>query len=514
MLSVCLLLLASAVSVASGLSCHELHTPSQNAVVSLGETPAGSDQCSGDLFMCSSVSQTCLNSGRRCAGGCDSEACLPFASLCDGVDDCKALSGGDEGSGSADEEHCLSILRTYRLTLGASIDNGRFMAFQVSLQTCAAYCFFHPSCSMFSYAASGGRSCKIGCDDCGWRTFTHQQSNANLYNATAATSLLRSRLQSAHPGTPSNPSEASPLPAPGTCGLRSISGPDTSHFELAVFGEDLGLPGFGPRLAAAADLRVVGLGGRRAAYGEYPWMAQLQVREGRYFEHHCGAVVVAERYVVTAAHCLEHARSMYQVVMGQFDRGQLDEQEQTFAIQEMILHPGFVNQAQASVGYPNDIAILKLLPRRDRGIVFSDKVQPLCITEPQPGAELPESCVVSGWGYTNPEGGLAEVLAGSPVPTVSRAFCESRHGYGDSFDGDIQVCAGNLTGGVDSCEGDSGGPLACYEAEAAEPHWYLAGIVSFGDGCGKPLKPGVYTRVAAFYDWIVRTLNYLESTGE
>ena len=60
----------------------------------------------------------------------------------------------------------------------------------------------------------------------------------------------------------------------------------------------------------------------------------------------------------------------------------------------------------------------------------------------------------------------------------------------------------------------TGGPLACYNLEAAKPHWYLAGVVSFGDGCGKPLKPGVYTRVSAYYDWIVRTLTYLESTGD
>ena len=83
------------------------------------------------------------------------------------------------------------------------------------------------------------------------------------------------------------------------------------------------------------------------------------------------------------------------------------------------------------------------------------QVQPLCITKQEPA--VPEQCVVSGWGYTTPEGDLAEVLAGSPVPTVSNAFCGSPHGYGDNFNGDIQLCAGNLTGGVDSCHGDSGG---------------------------------------------------------
>ena len=82
------------------------------------------------------------------------------------------------------------------------------------------------------------------------------------------------------------------------------------------------------------------------------------------------------------------------------------------------------------------------------------QVQPLCITERRP--PVPGQCVVSGWGYTTGEGELAEVLAGSPVPTVSNAFCGSPHGYGEIFNGDVHLCAGNLTGGIDSCQGDSG----------------------------------------------------------
>ena len=377
MLLAWLLCLSAAASVTSSLSCHELNTPSMNSVVTLGETPSAVDQCSGDLFRCSTVAQTCLNSARRCVGECDAEACLPFASVCDGVDDCIALTGGGVDVASADEQHCWDILRTYRLTVRASIDVGRFMAFQVGLQTCAAYCFFHPSCSMFSYSVTDNRQCKIGCDNCGWRTFTHQQRDASLYNATETTRLMRAQLTADHPDTSvtsPGPAAPSPLPDPGACGVRSITGPDTEQFELSLSDTESGQPGSGPRLAAPADLRVVGLDGRRSAYGEYPWMVQLQVRKGRFFDHHCGGAVVAERYVVTAAHCLAHARSEYQVVVGQFDRKHIDEQEETFAVHEMILHPGFVQQKQDSSAYSNDIAILKLLPRGDRGVVFGDKV--------------------------------------------------------------------------------------------------------------------------------------------
>jgi secreted trypsin-like serine protease len=54
------------------------------------------------------------------------------------------------------------------------------------------------------------------------------------------------------------------------------------------------------------------------------------------------------------------------------------------------------------------------------------------------------------------------------------------------------VCAGYADGGIDACQGDSGGPLVVGDT--------LIGIVSFGDGCGKAGKPGVYTRVSAYVD--------------
>lgn len=64
-----------------------------------------------------------------------------------------------------------------------------------------------------------------------------------------------------------------------------------------------------------------------------------------------------------------------------------------------------------------------------------------------------------------------------------------------------EICAGYLSGGHDTCQGDSGGPLLCREPN--DPNkWYVAGIVSHGEGCARPMEPGVYTRVALFMDWI------------
>lgn len=68
------------------------------------------------------------------------------------------------------------------------------------------------------------------------------------------------------------------------------------------------------------------------------------------------------------------------------------------------------------------------------------------------------------------------------------------------------ICAGFSDGGKDACQGDSGGPFMCLNPN--RPHqWYLAGVVSHGEGCARPDEPGIYTRVSLYIEWIFDHIN-------
>jgi len=71
--------------------------------------------------------------------------------------------------------------------------------------------------------------------------------------------------------------------------------------------------------------------------------------------------------------------------------------------------------------------------------------------------------------------------------------------YGGNFHKQTMLCAGHAAGGKDACLADSGGPLQCL---ASDGRWKLTGIVSFGETCAEPRKPGIYTRVETMVGWM------------
>ena len=96
---------------------------------------------------------------------------------------------------------------------------------------------------------------------------------------------------------------------------------------------------------------------------------------------------------------------------------------------------------------------------------------------------------IAGFGLTEDGGEAPDTMQRAQVPIVVDADCAKAY---PDFDDASMVCAGYPQGGTDTCQGDSGGPLLA-EAEGKQR---LVGATSFGDGCAKAGKPGVYARVA------------------
>nr|KAF6297794.1 transmembrane serine protease 9 [Pipistrellus kuhlii] len=236
----------------------------------------------------------------------------------------------------------------------------------------------------------------------------------------------------------------------------------------------------------AARTRIVG--GSAAGLGEWPWQASLWLRRR---EHRCGAVLVAERWLLSAAHCFDVYGDPKQWVafLGTPFLSGADGQLERVA--RIYKHP-FYNLY--TLDY--DVALLELAGPVHR----SRLVQPICLPEPAPRPPSGARCVITGWGSVREGGSMARQLQKAAVRLLSEQACRRYYPVQISS---RMLCAGFPQGGVDSCSGDAGGPLACREPSG---QWVLTGVTSWGYGCGRPHFPGVYTRVAAVRSWITQNI--------
>ncbi|XP_055485141.1 transmembrane protease serine 11B-like protein [Psammomys obesus] len=235
-----------------------------------------------------------------------------------------------------------------------------------------------------------------------------------------------------------------------------------------------------PRMSATYD-RIKG--GSTAHEGEWPWQASLRVN-GR---HHCGASLIGERFLLTAAHCFQKTKNPKNLTIS-FGTKATPPYMQHY-VQKVIIHEDYVTW-----DHRNDIAVVLLTGR----VSFKNDVHRVCLPEATQIFLPGEGVVVTGWGALSHNSKSPLLLQKAPVKIIDMDTCNAEGAYGGRI-ADTMLCAGYMEGKIDACQGDSGGPLVHPNSRDI---WYLVGIVSWGDECGKINKPGVYTKVTAYRDWI------------
>ncbi|XP_068083831.1 trypsin-3 [Anabrus simplex] len=222
------------------------------------------------------------------------------------------------------------------------------------------------------------------------------------------------------------------------------------------------------------DGRIVG--GRATTIREHPYQLSFQV-DGK---HSCGASVIDAQWALTAAHCVYVALDgSVTIRAGSSYRERGGSVHET---EEIFVHPLYNS---TTVDY--DIALIKVASP----FLLSNDIQVIPLPSQNDDVSEGATAVVTGWGHTSEGGNDSVILQEVYVPILSQTECQ---GLYDGKITDSMICAGYLDGGKDSCQDDSGGPLAV--------EGILVGVVSWGNGCGRPLNPGVYARVSAVRDWI------------
>ncbi|MCF6258242.1 MAG: trypsin-like serine protease [Gammaproteobacteria bacterium] len=248
------------------------------------------------------------------------------------------------------------------------------------------------------------------------------------------------------------------------------------------------VPGITPRI----------IGGTNADPNEYPWAVTLLRANinGGFDATFCGGTLIASRWVLTAAHCVDDlsSASKIEVAIGINNLNNISNTDRQ-TVSHIFVHPAY----NKTLSLNNDIALLELATPASNAVL---NIADNNLTDDIATGEL---MTVIGWGTTsaNLQAPIfPSLLQETQIPRFDFAACNTIY---NGLLTDNMICAGFAAGGKDTCQGDSGGPILYFNT--SDSTYYQTGVTSFGNGCAEANTPGVYTRAANYLDWVNNTMS-------
>ncbi len=237
-----------------------------------------------------------------------------------------------------------------------------------------------------------------------------------------------------------------------------------------------------PHLVEAARLDPQIVGGRESTFQRHPWLVQMTINGSAF----CGGVLIHPMIVMTAAHCLVRDDGQWWANLGQMRLHTSRTMSETGG-EELVWTNAWRADDYSATKFSNDYGFISLNSPSARPQLKIAGADERTLWKPGRSAQ------VAGFGRIVQDGAASPVLKELSVPLLADSFCSSPTVYGSFFDIGNMLCAGIVTGGAGTCQGDSGGPLTVLGDRGVRR---IVGVVSWGEGCAKPQKPTVYTRVA------------------